>query len=347
MNAPFPSTAESSGSTSTHGYSMEKMILEVEKRMTELSLGVQLDLTATMALQQISSGGKRVRARLALHACRAFGLPPSDAVAWASAIELLHNATLIHDDIQDGDTHRRGKPTIWAQHGEAQAINAGDFMLMLPFLALQDLSRSDIGAVSPLLALYATRIVRGQVDELSLKATSNLSMRDYLAACEGKTGMLLALPIVGAAVLAGYSSGDSERFGTPFVQLGTLFQLQDDLIDLFGDKGRETPGCDIYEGKVSALLISHLDESPQDTKEILSILEKPREATTPSDVQRVRSLYVRSGSPQKVIQQIQNIQQEVFSSPLLQKEKELHQVAKQLEKMAIAPIAHLFAGEFS
>jgi geranylgeranyl diphosphate synthase type I len=346
MNASFPTMTDPCRSAAP-GYPFEEMIVEVEKRMTELSLGMQVDLTASMALQQISSGGKRVRARLALHACSAFGLPQSDAIAWASAIELLHNATLIHDDIQDGDIQRRGKPTIWAEHGQAQAINAGDFMLMLPFIALQELAPSDVGALSPLLARYATHIVRGQVNELSLKATNNLSMQDYLAACEGKTGMLLALPIVGAAVLAGYSMSEAERFGTPFVELGILFQLQDDLIDLFGDKGRETPGCDIYEGKVTTLLISHLNECPEDRTEILRILDKSREDTNEADVSRVRDRYLSSGSPQKVLAQIKEFQARVFNSPLLLKERELHQVAKQLEKMALAPIAHLFSGDFS
>jgi geranylgeranyl diphosphate synthase type I len=156
-----------------------------------------------MVSQQIATGGKRIRARLALEACASFGVDSTAAIKWAAAMELLHNATLIHDDIQDGDTTRRGRPTVWATHGVAQAINAGDLMLMLPFLAVAEMDGPGKAELSALIAETATHIVRGQVEELGLKEAGRLDLESYVSACRGKTGALIALPVMGAALLGG------------------------------------------------------------------------------------------------------------------------------------------------
>ena len=110
----------------------------VEAKMLLLSAGESSDPAGEIAREHLLTGGRRVRARLALAAGEALGLRRENVVAWAAACELLHNATLIHDDIQDGDRTRRDVPTAWARHGVGQALNAGDLLLMLPFLAIND-----------------------------------------------------------------------------------------------------------------------------------------------------------------------------------------------------------------
>lgn len=327
----------------TLSFDPESVMPQVDALMDRLALDGHVDLTGTMAKGQLCTKGKQVRARLSLHACAHFRVPVEKAVMWAAAIELLHNATLIHDDIQDGDTVRRGRPTIWAKHGVAQAINAGDFMLMLPFLALRDMPVAHQGPLAVLVADYATRIVRGQVNELSLKDVGRYEVRDYLAACEGKTGALLALPVVGAALLAGHSLVHAEAMGEAFCQLGVLFQLQDDVVDLFGDKGRGTIGCDIYEGKVSALLVTLLELAPQHGDLVLSIVNKPREATTEADVLLLRDLYVETGAFDAVIERIRNLEASVLESPVVRSEPGLHEVATRLVGLALGPISHLLA----
>ncbi len=321
------------------------LLAQVESTMDELVLGRQPDQTGTMAFRQVASGGKRMRARLALQACAQFDVSSAVAVSWAAAIELLHNATLIHDDIQDGDTVRRGEATVWAQYGLAQGINAGDFLLMQPFLALQGMPLEIQGPLSMMVAKYATSTVRGQVDELALKGTPYIDFGSYLRACEGKTGALLALPVVGAAICGGRSIIEAERLAMPFVQLGVLFQLQDDVIDLYGEKGRGEEGCDIREGKVSALLLAHLENSPGTRAEVLSILEKPREETTAADVERVVALYDQSDALRGVLNRIEHMRSQVLDSLPLRHEPGLRKVAKKLVEMALAPIAHLTCEE--
>ena len=94
--------------------------------MASLATGERLDRLGPIVRQHLETGGKRLRARLALAATEALGHQRADAISWAAACELLHNATLIHDDVQDGDRVRRGEPTVWVRHGIPQAINAGE-----------------------------------------------------------------------------------------------------------------------------------------------------------------------------------------------------------------------------
>lgn len=326
-------------------FDVESTMPAVEAFMDRLALCGLVDLTGTMAKAQLSSKGRRVRARLALHACAHFKVPVEQAIMWASAIELLHNATLIHDDIQDGDRVRRGKPTTWAKHGKEQAINAGDFMLMLPFLAIRNLPSPILGTMCVLIADYATRIVRGQVNEMSLREAGRYESHDYLSACEGKTGALLALPVVGAALLGGHTEAHAEVLGEPFTQLGVLFQLQDDLVDLFGDKGRGEIGCDIYEGKVSALLVALLEIAPEYRVQALSIIEKPREDTTRDDVLLMKEIYEKSGALDLALRRIEAMERRVLGSAEVRAEPGLHAVAAQLSELALRPIHHLLHRE--
>lgn len=341
MNAPLPQVKALSYPSEVKRATPEQQLDAVEALMHRIVLGDGGDLAGEMAHSQVASGGKRVRARVALQACRCFGVSDSAAVHWAAAIELLHNATLVHDDIQDGDTVRRGEPTVWAQWGVAQGINAGDFLLMQPFMALAGVPGESQGPLSMTLADYATRTVRGQVEEIALKDRGDLSMVNYLKACEGKTGALLALPVVGAALLGGRSLSEAERLAMPFVQLGVLFQLQDDVIDLYGEKGRGETGCDIREGKVSALLLAHLERFPEHEKELLQILNKEREMTTSEDVALVGRYYEASQSLDVVLGRIRQMRDQVLESLPLRQEPRLRQVAEKLVKMALAPIASL------
>lgn len=341
MNAPLQSSLKIAGETCIHVADSSRLLPEVESFMSRLVLGPRLDLAGTMAHEQICSGGKRVRARLAISACSAFGVDEGQAVAWAAAVELLHNATLIHDDIQDGDTMRRDRPTVWARYGVAQGINAGDYMLMLPFLAIADLKTDLRGVLSTLLADYATRIVRGQVEELAQNPDGTAPLSEYIRACEGKTGALLALPVVGAAILGGRRPGDAMRLSAPFVQLGVLFQLQDDLVDMFGDKGRGTVGGDVYEGKNSALLGTLGECSPEAAKGAYQIIKKPRDEKTEVDVLELRKLYESHRVPERVLARILHIRDRVLHSTILIQEPELHLLAELLCQMALAPLSHL------
>lgn len=299
------------------------------------------DLISSMVRHQLGTGGKLVRARLALQACACFGVPRRQAIIWAAAVEVLHNATLVHDDVQDGDVERRTRPTVWARYGMAQAINAGDYLLMLPFVLLGELPAEARAQMAPLVAEFATRIVRGQVDDIGSSVSARAEFEAYARTCEGKTGALLALPIVGAAVLGGVPKAEAARLAAPFLQLGVLFQLQDDVVDLFGNKGRGQVGSDVYEGKVNALLISLLSLRPDLADRIVATLKKSREEKSPADVEWMRTQYLISGALEDVLGRISRIQLQVLSSATLKAQPKLMVVAQGLAAMATAPISHL------
>jgi len=321
---------------------MEHRLHKVEACMQRYAHGGRVDRLGAMALEQLATGGRRFRARLALHACSALGVDEHDAILWSAAVELLHNATLIHDDIQDEDTTRRGAPTLWVKHGRAQAINAGDFLLMLPHLLLEDLSSPVRGDLAFSLAKAATHIVRGQCSEMGLRS-GRIDWERYLGAARGKTGALLALPVFGALRLAGRSADVSERVAQVFQEVGVLFQLQDDLVDLYGDKGRAEVGCDIYEGKISALVVAQLECAPSSRALVFEVLDRPRALTTSEDVQLLATLFERSGARSRVLQRIAALRAQILGADALREQPELHEVVARIVAWTLAPLRHLLA----
>ena len=248
---------------------------------------------------QIDSGGKRIRARVTIAACEALGASWDDAVPFAAACELLHNASLVHDDLQDGDTVRRGRPALWATAGMEQAVTTGDLLLMLPMLCLDDERyRSDLRwRLTQSLCYRAARTACGQSDELALLRDGKRPGRsDYERAAIGKTGHFFALPIEGAALIAGRSASVARAIGDAVLPLGLLYQVVDDIIDLYGDKGRGTQANDLREGKFSALVAMHLQHRPTDANEAFRILNTPRSDTQEADVQWLVQSMRKSGA---------------------------------------------------
>lgn len=320
---------------------IDDLLLKVEVTMQRIVRGGRIDRLSTMALEQLATGGRRFRARLALMACQVLDVDEQDAIRWAAAMELLHNATLVHDDIQDEDTTRRGRPTLWVKHGRAQAINAGDLLLMLPLLVVEEIQAAVGPELAFALAKTATQIVRGQSSEMGLRASQRFDWESYLSAARGKTGALLALPVWGALRLAGRSEEQARAVSNIYEGVGVLFQLQDDLVDLFGDKGRGEVGCDIYEGKISALVVAQLERDPQSRTAVLDILDRPRRATTPGDVRSLISLFEQSGARDQVVSRICDLRAGILSAQALAKEPALRSITERVIARTLAPVAHL------
>ncbi len=331
------------------GLASDQALGDVESLMGRLAVGGRLSRSGQMVQEHLATGGKRVRARLALAAYEALGGPRERAVAWAAACELLHNATLVHDDIQDGDTVRRDQPTTWVRHGVPQAINAGDLLLMLPFLALSELPFGGEARwlLTQALARAAESTVRGQSLELELLPGRRFGWEDWLRAADGKTGALLAVPIEGAALLAGLDARTAQRFATAFAPLGTLYQLQDDLLDLTDAKGRGRRGSDLAEGKVSAVVVEHLARHPEDREELVNLLVAPREATAQVDIDRMIVRFVEGGAVAGVQARATELSERIASSPMLRAVPELHRIALELAGWMGVSLSHVSASSSS
>lgn len=209
--------------------------------------------------------GKRIRPILCLLACAEVGGDPSTALSAAVAIELLHNFSLIHDDIEDGDEMRRHRDTAWTIWGMPQAINAGDAMFALSFAAIQQLQRRGASATITLRALdIFTRtclmLTEGQHLDMHFERRKQVQIGEYMRMIEGKTASLIGASIAIGALIGGATPQQEQalqRFGQA---LGLEFQIQDDILGIWGDSsitGKAT-GNDILRKKQSLPLIHAL-----------------------------------------------------------------------------------------
>lgn len=291
-------------------------LLEVLTVMDELARGDGRCVLGDIATAHLSTGGKRMRARLALAATEALGAERRRAVPWAAAVELVHNASLIHDDLEDGDEKRRGRPTVWVRHGAAQAINAGDLLLALPYRAAVRTEAADAvrWRLCESLAHAVERMARGQSAELEmlerLSRTARLE-REYLQCARDKTGALFAATVEGAALLAGRSPADASELSEALLPFGVLFQLQDDVLDLFGDKGRGRRGNDLREGKVSALVVEHLRLHPDERSWLCGLLSAPRACTSDEAVDEAIARFEHGGALERCLGRMGAIAEEL------------------------------------
>ena len=340
---PGPDLSAAVLPTSPAVKSDEESLEAVKAMMLKLAAGRSFERLGAIVQEHLFTGGKRLRAKLALASIEALNGPVETAVPWAAACELLHNATLVHDDLQDGDPVRRGRFAVWVRHGQAQAINAGDLLLMLPFIALEHLPVDGEmrWQLSRAIARRAEQTVRGQSLEMCLLHSGRWDWDSYAEAATGKTSALMALPVHGAAVLAGQDPERAESLSNCFKRLGLLFQIQDDVVDMYGDKGRAERGGDVREGAVTALAAEHLRLHPDDKDWLVGILATPRDETTVADVDEVANRFREGGALDAVLDRIRSIEAEITAAPILLEEPRLHQVALQLVAMSLKPIRHL------
>ena len=204
----------------------------------EPSGGDMLSDSARAAVGHLAAGGQRVRARLALGAGVALDLASQDSIALAATAELLHNASLVHDDLQDREILRRGNPTVWAAYGDEVAICTGDLLLSAAYGALAAIS--DTRLLPDLITLVHARtalVVRGQCAEFSAKGQQVTDMAVYERIAVGKSGALLSLPLELALAAAGEKKwmGEARRAAEAF---GIGYQIMDDMEDVESDAAR-------------------------------------------------------------------------------------------------------------
>jgi geranylgeranyl diphosphate synthase, type I len=203
-----------------------------------------------------SAMGKRIRPALALLACESLGGRADDARGAAAAIELVHNFSLVHDDIQDHSDTRRHRPTVWSRWGAEQAINVGDHIFTLAQLALVRLSPLDperIVAAHEELNRTCVLLVEGQYIDLALADATQCTQGDYFAMIERKTAALIASACRLGALFAGASPDVLDAYTSFGRELGIAFQLQDDVLGVWGtDAIGKSADADILERKKAA-----------------------------------------------------------------------------------------------
>jgi geranylgeranyl diphosphate synthase, type II len=243
-------------------------------------------------------GGRALRASLCIASARAFGATAAEALNSAVGLELLHNAFLVHDDVEDGSEERRGAPTMHVLHGVPIAVNVGDALAVLSLRPLLD-NRHTLGPRLTLRILeeaerMAQESVEGQATELAWRRDNRLDLdeADYLRMVLKKTCWYSTIyPCRLGAIIGTRDGVPLDRYMHFAFFLGAAFQIQDDLLNLVGDHdryGKELSG-DLWEGKRTLVLIRLLESaSPAERIELGRILGLGREARTVRDVAWIR-----------------------------------------------------------
>jgi geranylgeranyl diphosphate synthase type I len=210
--------------------------------------------------------GKRIRPLLLLLSTLAAGGIWQLSLPAAAAIELVHNFSLIHDDIEDDSATRRGRLTLWKRHQMPLALNAGDSMFTLAYIALERLSpeipHSTAVSAYQILSRTCLALTKGQHLDISFESQDQVTEEAYLAMIQGKTASLLASTAQLGAVLAGAETAVIEEFRQFGLNLGIAFQIQDDYLGIWGDieKTGKSAASDLISRKKSLPILYGLDQ---------------------------------------------------------------------------------------
>jgi geranylgeranyl diphosphate synthase type I len=214
--------------------------------------------------------GKRIRPILLLLCCEAAGGNWEQALPAAAAVELLHNFSLIHDDIQDNSDLRHGRPTVWKVWGLANGINAGDALFTLSFTALTRLHELGVKADTVLdcwrfFNATALELTRGQHLDMRFEHQDEVTVEDYISMIGGKTAALLACCGQLGALVATNSHTIASGFANFGLNLGIAFQIHDDILGIWGDTSvtGKSAATDIISRKKSLPVLYGLEQSAE------------------------------------------------------------------------------------
>ncbi|MEN8158195.1 MAG: polyprenyl synthetase family protein [Bacteroidota bacterium] len=219
----------------------------------------------------LSMGGKRIRPALVLLACDMFSGGVEPALIPALAIEVFHNFTLLHDDIMDRSELRRGHPTVHMKYGENVAILSGDVMSILASNLMNQSPGVVLHTVHHIFTKTAMQVCEGQQIDMNFEELLTVSQDEYLNMIGLKTAVLMAASLKIGAILGGASEKDAEDLYEFGRNLGVAFQLQDDLLDTYGDPdvtGKKV-GTDIVDNKKTYLVIEALERATTSQKKEL------------------------------------------------------------------------------
>ena len=209
----------------------------------------------------VGLGGKRIRPVLCLMGNELFGEIDPDAWHLATAVELFHNFTLIHDDIMDRAPLRRGMQTVHEKYGSSTALLTGDVMLVVAYEYITKMQPKFIRQVLQIFNQTAKQVCEGQQLDMDFETREQVTMSDYLHMIGLKTSVLLAASLQLGSILGGASLGNQDKIYQFGKNLGLAFQIQDDYLDCYGDAGKfgKKVGGDIVANKKTFLLIKAME----------------------------------------------------------------------------------------
>ncbi len=244
----------------------------------------------------LSGGGKRIRPVLVMLACQAAGGDPMDAVEAGTAVEILHNFTLVHDDIMDRADTRRGRETVHRKWDENIAILVGDELMGIAYKTLLNTERGDVRALTRVFTDGVIEVCEGQSYDKEFEALPSVTEEQYFMMISKKTGWLVAISAEMGAIIGGADATQTAALVEYARCVGRAFQVQDDLLDVVADKEKlgKPIGGDILEGKKTFLLVHALNAAEGADRDLLRSVAT-QTAGRDHLVERVTAVYDRLG----------------------------------------------------
>lgn len=262
----------------------------------------------------MSIPGKRIRPLLLLLACDAFGGDVQGSLSPAHAMELFHNFTLVHDDIMDDATLRRGIPTVHEKYGLNASVLSGDALFAYAYKYLCDSPVKFQPQIFQVFTKAAIEILEGQQMDMDFEKRLDVSIDEYLKMIGYKTSVLLACALQTGSILGGASESDQTSLYNFGLKLGLSFQIKDDWLDTFGDNAKvgKKVGGDIIQNKKTYLLITLLREA--DATDRASLLQLFHEGSEEKKIEGVKALYAKYKISDKTLEKAEALYNEAQAS---------------------------------
>jgi len=282
-------------STEPWDFGIQKELRMVDDRIREMVKSQEQVLTDA-SLHVIDAGGKRLRPTVSILAFRALGGTDIPKIVDISAgFELIHSATLVHDDINDGGFTRRGRETVFKKYGLHDAIVTGDFLFAKAFMLGGAFDKQVVNITSS----ACSRLAEGEILQNRYRHKRDITVDTYVKIMERKTAEPIRAGAMVGAYLAGGSTEEIESLGKYGLNLGIAFQIVDDILDFCGDPKRtgKPVGTDLKEGHLTLPSLLAMKGSENIRQALVDVVEK--EAPTPEEVKKCASLVVKSGAIEK------------------------------------------------
>ncbi|QGY44531.1 polyprenyl synthetase family protein [Maribellus comscasis] len=284
---------------------LEKINTEIQKRTQELRKKEPLRLYEPVDYT-LEMGGKRLRPVLVLLSYNLFSEDVSKAIPAALGIEVFHNFTLLHDDIMDKADVRRNRPTVHKKFSENGAILSGDAMAFLAYEYLLEIESARITDVARLFSKTALEVCEGQQLDMDFETRLDVTEEEYLEMIRLKTAVLLACSLKTGALLADAPEEMAKKLYDFGINLGLAFQLQDDMLDTFGNQetfGKKIGG-DILANKKTFLLIKAIEMANSEQSERLHYWINKEDFIPEQKVKEVIAIYNQIGVQQQIRKKI-------------------------------------------
>lgn len=265
----------------------------VDKALANLTYNTEAEKLIDPVKYILSIGGKRLRPILALMTCNLFNDKIDEAVMPATGIEVFHNFTLVHDDIMDKAPVRRNFPTVHSKWNINQAVLSGDVMA---FIANDCFLQTPLRYLSKVFRVFnkaAVEVCVGQQLDIDFERANIVSREEYIRMIELKTAVLVAASVKIGAIIGGAGDKDSDLLYEFGRNIGLAFQIQDDLLDIYGDVKvfGKIPGGDIISNKKTFLLVKALEIASEEQRRQLQEQFSMKEFDPDTKVKRVVGLY--------------------------------------------------------